>query len=762
MTPSETDPARTASRIAVWLVPGGAWRSPLVSRLLRGERRSVAIAAGQRLGPFRIVDRLGEGGMATVFRAERVEGGFAQRVALKVLPVRAPNELAQALFARERAILAGLEHPGIVRLIDGGLTEDGWQWLAMELVDGERIDDWVRRAHPGPGVIVAMIRQVAEAVAYAHTLLAVHRDIKPSNVMVDARGRARLLDFGIAGLLDEEQGADPSIGACTPGYASPEQRNGEAAGVATDVFQLGLLLTDLLRIRGESTQTKTMDRRIDADPDLRAILARATATKPTDRYRTVDALIDDLDRWSSGYPVEARPAALLHRLHLFWRRHRLATAVTLAAIVTFLVLGTVSLREILLARDQAEREAATAREISRFLGSVFNAASPNVSRGQTPSVMDLLAAGVQRLETELADQPAVRGELSMVIGRVYLTLNEYEQARPLLEQAVVLGRADPTLSPLQLAMRLRLLGVARQWSHRPVDSESAFAEARDLLMSETGEPAARELNVLMRNFALLRYQQGDLAGAVDLQRQAVDRALASFGETSLMVARGRANLGQFLHNHGDESAGLRLLDDALQQLRAQLGETHPDTIAIGGAYGGMLIESGHLERGEALLEASIATGFDTIPQQSPWYPLQLGHRAWLRMMQGRLDEALDDAESALAIVERLPDADDLNSVGILETVGEIHLRRNQPEAAIPVLRRMIERNRDGRHASRVDLGQRPLLLARAYAAQGRCVEALDWLRQARTLIAARTLPSHRLRQAALAIEATCSRLEPRS
>ncbi len=735
-----------------FLIPGAAWRSPLVQRLISDTERSV-LPPGTRVGPFRIGDVLGSGGMATVYAAERVDGDFTQRVALKVAPARGGAE-AEVLFRRERRMLAALEHPGIARMIDGGVSADGLQWLAMERIDGERVDAHVARLRPAARTCVALVRQAAAALAYAHSQLAVHRDIKPSNVMVDARGHVKLLDFGIAALLADELAGDPGRQALTPRYASPEQRRGEPCSVASDVYQLGFLLAELLAIAA--------GRRIDdgipkpADADLAAIVARATATEAAQRYGTAAAFIDDLDRWSDGRPVAARGGGALYRARRFAGRHRWPLAVATIAAFVLAVFAWVSVAEIESARRTAEREAAKAREVSRFLASVFNAASPYVSRGRSPTLSEVLDSGVERLAKELADQPDVRGELSMVIGRVYMTLNQPDRARALLADAVTLGRTDSSLDPVQRAQRLRLYGVALQAAHRRAEATAAYEEARALLAATPGEAALRELSGLMRNFALLRYQSGDIAGGIALQREALALAIARLGEADTNVARARANLGQFVHNYGEYAEGTALVARGLETLRAALGPDHPETIAIGGAYGGMLIENGDLAAGAPLLEASIEAGFANTPRESPWYPLQLGYRAWLRMQQGRYDEAISDAEAALEIADRLPPADDHNSVAVLETLGETHLRRGDAAAAISVLERMLERNREGRHAIRVDLGHRPLLLARAYAAAGRCDDARAWLARADALIAERTVPGHRLRHEADALRSQCT------
>jgi Tol biopolymer transport system component len=274
----------------------------------------VPARSGERVGPFRIREELGRGGMGAVYAAERVDGGFDQQVAIKVLKRGLDSEHVLRRFVAERRILARLEHPHIARLIDGGMTEDGLPWFALERVDGRAItEDADRRALDVRGRL-ALFLDVCEAVSFAHGQRIVHRDIKPSNVLVDARGQVKLLDFGIAKLLDpaEERLTRTSALVLTPKYAAPEQVSGGAITVATDVWQLGRLLDELL----PASRTR----------DLQRILERATHEEAGRRYSSVAALADDVRRFLAGKPVLARGDSATYRLSRFLRRHQATSA----------------------------------------------------------------------------------------------------------------------------------------------------------------------------------------------------------------------------------------------------------------------------------------------------------------------------------------------------------------------------------------------------------------------------------------------------
>ena len=323
-------------------------------------------APGRVVGPYRLLREIGEGGMATVWLAERADGLFDRKVAVKLPHVSWGPSLSERM-ARERSILAALVHPNIARLYDAGLADDGRPYLALEYIDGQPIDMYAASHGLAVGQRIGLIVQVARAVAYAHAQLVVHRDLKPSNILVDAQGRAHLLDFGVAKLVDPgEVAALPSQAtvaagrALTPDYASPEQIRGDPIGTASDIYSLGVVAFELLvgvrpyrlsRLPGAGTLADAIARvdvpaasRAAASPalqaelrgDLDAILVRALAPASRDRYATVDALADDLERHLRGEPVLARAASLGYVAGRWVRRHKLESAIALALVLAAL------------------------------------------------------------------------------------------------------------------------------------------------------------------------------------------------------------------------------------------------------------------------------------------------------------------------------------------------------------------------------------------------------------------------------------------
>ena len=437
-------------------------------------RRALGPSVGQSVAGYTLLERLGEGGMGTVYLAEREDGGLDRRVALKVLR-QVGDERRSARFAKERRVLAGLEHPHIARLYDGGVTEEGVEYFVMEWVRGEPIDRFAEHRSLSRRRRVELMVDVCRAVEAAHQNLVVHRDLKPSNILVDEQGSVKLLDFGIATMLAEEaSGEHPGTftsSALTLQYASPEQWRGELAAVTSDVYQIGLLLHELAagsrpyELEGASpARAGQLICDVDPpaatggdDPDLDAVIGRALRKEPGNRYSSAEALRLDLERWLQGLPVQARPLGTLGRARKFVRRHRTGVLAALSvALLLALVVGAFSWR---LHRESVTAQLARqdAEATADYLEGLFNRADPNVTGGEQITVLDLLVSGSESLAAELQQQPRVRARLLRTHGRVLGVLGEAERSRELLEGSVEIWRSLPG-AELELAATLRNLG----------------------------------------------------------------------------------------------------------------------------------------------------------------------------------------------------------------------------------------------------------------------------------------------------------------
>jgi tetratricopeptide (TPR) repeat protein/predicted Ser/Thr protein kinase len=429
--------------------------------------QGAGLPAGTRIGPWRIETLVGRGGMGEVYRATRADGQYAQRVALKLIRV-ATSGGAGRLDA-ERRILARLEHPSIARLIDGGVAPDGRPYMAMEFVEGRPLIEWCRDQHATLEVRIRLFLEICEAVAYAHRNLVVHRDLKPSNVLVTESGQAKLLDFGIARLLDEPSGEPTRELLLTPAYAPPEQLLGRSVMTGADVYSLGLLLHELLcgrpahdvahlsvaaAIHAVLTRPPAAPSRVaalEANPpvaparlagDLDAIVARAVRVEPELRYPGVEALAADLDRWQRHLPVLARRGTAGYVLSRALRRHR---ALAVAAGIAVLAIGA-GTAAVAWQAHVARAEATRATAVKTFLAGIFSATDPRVASDRPRALTtarELLDTGAARIDTEFRNDPALELELLGLVSTLYRELEETERYSALQERRLALARAHP-------------------------------------------------------------------------------------------------------------------------------------------------------------------------------------------------------------------------------------------------------------------------------------------------------------------------------
>jgi serine/threonine-protein kinase len=537
------------------LFAGGA---EAAARAIDDDDSLQALPPGSRIGPFELVSVLGEGGSSTVFRACREIEGVRQDVALKLLQRGLYTPDAKKQFRRERQALAQLRHAGIARLIEGGVTEAGLAYIALELVEGSSLTDYTRARRLDLRQRLALFLQICRAVEAAHHALIVHRDLKPSNVLVTGEGQVKLLDFGIAKLLDNTEELQTHVPAFTPAYAAPEQRSGAPVTTATDVYALGILLGELVtgqRVNMHAARTPSSQVPDVSDPgvlpaapqvtrralrgDLDNIVLKATETEPERRYVSAGALADDIERFIDGRPVAAHPPSRSYRLRKFVTRHRgsvLATALFLLTIVASLGVALsqaeAAKRAALAAeaeRNHAQREAARATATRDFLIRVFRASDPRIAqdkpRGQV-TAKELLDLNAPRIEREFAADPDTRIELLGVAATIYRELDDSVQYAKLHQRQIDLARERG--GDLHPAILLGLLDDAEHANNRNEYAEARkFLEQADPLIRRAGldHSALRARWYLMRSHVLAT----DKAGA-KASEAALDSAVALYAE----------------------------------------------------------------------------------------------------------------------------------------------------------------------------------------------------------------------------------------
>jgi eukaryotic-like serine/threonine-protein kinase len=685
---------------------------------------NAGILPGTTVGPYELDRLLGEGGMGQVWLARRADGLYQRRVALKLLRPGIADPSLRLRFTRERQILARLEHPHIARLLDAGISSDQQPYLALEYVEGEPITDWCRARQPDTETRVRLFLQVCDAVSHAHTNLIVHRDLKPSNILVTPLDEVRLLDFGIAKLLDTPESHENTrtgLRTFTLHYAAPEQIRGEPVTTMTDVYSLGVVLYELLADQKpyqlkHPSDAQWEDAIIHVDPvrpslllqrgvesaanpsalrrrmhevagDLDNIVLKALAKSPEQRYPSVEALALDLQRQLDGKPVHARPQSVAYRLRKYVRRHQWALAT--AAIVAAVLLAAIGV--IAWQARQAIGEAARAQAMQSFVVALFENA------GSTPStapldVRQLLAAGVQRGERELARQPLVRAELFGLIARLRLGLGDYDDALQLLErQALIIAGVDDAPDSLRLQAAADLGRTLRQLGRQ--------AECVDTMapLQPMAARADRRLPLLASDFysQLGRCQRN--AGNLEEARVLFLRSLALRRDPLRNDAGIVENLADLAGLHSDAGDSVRALDEtraALSLLRASAGERHPLGIELLRTLCLLQREQSDIRGAERDCAQALALALEV---HGPQHHATIDARrqlAAIHVDQGRLAQAEAEFQDTLGwLVARLgtdnPDvARSYNSLGI------VAWERGDLDAALDYLQQSVAGWRD--------------------------------------------------------------------
>lgn len=561
-----------------------ATRDRLAGMLAAAERTGALddardqVAPPARIGDFRLVELLGTGGMGSVYRAERERAGATQRVALKLMRLGVYERDQQAAFLREQRILARLEHPKIARLIDAGFTTAGVPWFAMELVDGVALDRYARERAPPLASALRLVVEICGAVAYAHRNLVVHRDLKPSNILVNEAGEIRLLDFGIAKLLDEPgEATRTEQRMLTPAYAAPEQIAGGVITTAVDVHALGVILHELVtrqRPKHLADGTLVLPSELASARALRgdidSILARALQPDPARRYANAQELCDDLERHLEGRPVTARPETWAYRTSRLFRRHRVVVGATATILVALSAATVFSLEQARLAREQSRQ----ANRAKNFMVELINDLGPQSPKGGAQlTAVDLLDSAVSKADTELRDVPVARAEL---IATTALTLSDYGQAergRTIVDAA--LASLDGAAPPLA---RAYLLSAQANFAETAGDLDSAERASREAIRLFEAAGDTNTSTVLSAIYprsvlASIVQRRGDTKGAFELRRKNVEEAKAR-GLDAVSVAYSLRTLALSYSNLGSDAEAERTILEAIATAKTRLAPDH--------------------------------------------------------------------------------------------------------------------------------------------------------------------------------------------
>jgi eukaryotic-like serine/threonine-protein kinase len=746
MLAAELDSADFLDRSIDEYVDALAAQTSSAKALTADEIDSDDLPSGTLIGPYRVVDGLGHGGMGTVYVAERADGQFEQRVALKLVRHGLDSAESHRRFLAERQILARLSHPNIARLVDGGIAPDGRPWFAMELVDGVPLTHHCDEHRLGIDRRLALFLDVGEAVRYAHQNLIVHRDLKPSNMLVTTEGRMKLLDFGIAKLIEDDQtvASGPSAPApdtrtelriMTPEYAAPEQVRGEPVTTATDVYALGTVLYELLSghrahrferrtpaeyervvCDAESLRPSEMVTRRpavglrtapDAPPprdvwttrgldaialrrrlagDLDTIVLHALEKDPARRYPSVEAMLDDVRRYLAALPIRARPDSRAYRFRKFARRHRIGLAAS-AALALALIAGFGA--TLWQARARA-REAAKAEEVKNFVVGLFALSDPAEARGRDITARELLARGVQRVDSALGRQPVVQEELLGVLGNIHHQLGLYAQADTLFARSVQVAERAFGPSHLEVAARLTQRGAALKELGRPADAESLLARALQVRRRALGSDHA-DVAETIRELADVLSRAGKAQRAESLYHVAIEIHQRRLGPDALELSRDYDALAVLLDEEERFEAANVTYRQALAIRRRKLDAGHPDVLNVEGNIVGNLERLGRYAEAESLARVVLHGRRRLYPDGlHPDIAYSLHSLGNIFELQGRWAEAESLDTEALAIRRRTLGPDHPMSMATLNNLAIVRYRMGDLTGAEATFREVLD------------------------------------------------------------------------
>jgi serine/threonine protein kinase len=655
----------------------------------------IVSTAGQIIGPYTLISLLGQGGMGTVWLAERSDGRFERRVAIKFLRFSVATQGGAERFKREGKILGQLSHPHIAELMDAGVTLTGEPYLVLEYVEGEPIDCYCDNHHLDIESRIRILLDVLSAVAHAHASLVVHRDLKPSNIFVRNDCQVKLLDFGIAKLLGNETGsADATLltleggGAITPQFAAPEQITGAAITTATDVYALGIVLymlftgqhpvgnstrsaaelvkaiteTEPLRVSNAAAscaEAEAVARDRSATPDklhrqlrgdLDTIVAKALKKTPHERYPSSQALADDLQRYLGHEPISARPDTFAYRARKFIRRNRVAAALSAFALLALGagVAGTlIQAHTARLQRDAALRERDRAQRITDFTIGMFKVSDPSEKVGNAVTAREVLDKASNNIANSLSKDPDLQAQMMHVMGKAYSSLGLHQRAQALFEQSIRAG-------------------------------------------TSAAGPENPENLVAMRDLAWSLFQQGHLADAEALQRKVIDTQRRVLGPENIETVNSVGNLADILIEQGKNTEGETLHREVIAKKKRLLGPEAQGTLSAMDNLAVALARSGKLPEAAKLEEETLAIQIHVAGRENLSSISCMINLAAMNMDMGRSDQAEKQFRQALDLERHVLGPDQPETALTAYNLAEILALQNRPDEALSLLRQAVD------------------------------------------------------------------------
>ncbi len=717
------------------------------------DRAKLDNLEGRVLGDYRVTGLIAEGGMGRVFRAERTDGSFEREVAIKVSAISNVSNKMHERFQLEQSLLAGLNHPNIAQLFDARVSEEGWPYFVMEYVDGGAIDKYCETGALSINERVRLLISIVDAVAYAHSRLVIHRDLKPSNVLVTSDGRAKLLDFGIAKLLESDNAELSRVVPLTPRYASPEQLLGQPVTIASDVFQLGHLIHQVLVGRplahddtlAEAIARAADERSISVDADARRMLPRELVLvieqclRPSahERYSDANSLRADLEALLNGYPVSAVGQSAGYRFRKLLSRN-MPTTIT-ASMALIAIVGGVSWYtwQLGVARDHAEElatvaqfEAEKSNQISEFLVTLISADDPQIARGDEPTVRSVLDSGVEKIRTELEGQEQLQAELRLTLGRVYNEIGEYDKAGSLLEDAVEYYRSPASDDPTALA---KVLFVRAQHLRDKGDLKTivdTLNEALSIARMQTSREAQELQASIMNTLAGAHNRRNEFDDAERHFLESIALKTELFGPDHVETSVPIANYAMVLWSKGRYEEALQYYESSYKIAVDELGPYHPwiapRALNLGRAYRAY----DRMEEAEELLRVALDQDRHVYGDNHPNVASSLQSLGVHVFAQSDREEGVRIIEEGLAIEEASLGNEHIYTNQTRSLLANYYITMEQYSEAEILLDKAkagLKASVDGDHVYVADMHW---YRGRLYRATGRTAQAIDALRNA--------------------------------
>lgn len=696
---------------------------------------------GDRIGHYQIIRVVGRGGMGIVYEAVRADDQYEKKVAIKLVAAGLLTQDLLPRFRAERQILANLDHPNVARLLDGGTTEVGLPYVVLEYVDGKPLDAYCDEHKLDTPQRLKLLVEIARAVQYAHQNLVVHRDLKPGNILITPQGVPKLLDFGIAKLLQLEAGSPDqpltveTTRMMTPEYASPEQLAGRPVSTTTDVYQLGVILYELLAgrrpFRAEDLPLGELERaicqqapaRLAVDADLDRIAQKTLEKEPQHRYPSASELADDLERYLGGFPVRARPASWRYRSRKFIRRNR--TWVAAASVFLLVILGFGASMAVLARR--ARTEAATAKQVTDFMVGLFDASDPDHGGADKITARDLLDKGVGRIDSQLKENPAVQARLYDTIGSIYSNLGLFQQARDILAKALTLRNklgiddesAASTLSSLgELSFELGNFQDCEKYYREAARLHLAAGGPKNLALVADYSALAGSLNALNR-----------LAEAEEFGQRALDLSIQLHGRVNAETALAMNNLKSILLLRGDYVKAEKLARDAYE-IRKQISPEGRDLAMFEGNLAYVLGMLGRFQEAETHARQAYALVLRAMGDGTPGMAYRRIVLAKVLLSTGKFPEALALSRQGFEMQTKLLGAAHRDTSFGAETYALALLAAGEAAQALPICGQSRENRIRGEGADHPDVGVAAMICGEIQLANGNLNAAAELFQEA--------------------------------